>query len=100
MEAAKREARDDNGLTATGKFIIDVSNTFTEQTIHQFVKLFNSSSTSLKERIFDSFLLNGLLYSLQEVSLPVQAHVGRCLKYQSKKPMFLQTHPAGSTGPT
>ena len=51
----------DNGLTATGKFIIDVSNTFTEQTIHQFVKLFNSSSTSLKERIFDSFLLNGII---------------------------------------
>lgn len=49
----------DNGLTATGKFTINVSNDFIEQTPEQFVSHFNTKKKHLYELVLTGFLLNG-----------------------------------------
>lgn len=50
-----------NGLTATGKFTINVSNDFIEQTPEQFVSHFNTKKKHLYELVLTGFLLNGTI---------------------------------------
>ena len=50
-----------NGLTATGKFTINVSNDFIEQTPEQFVSHFNTQKKHLYELVLTGFLLNGTI---------------------------------------
>ena len=55
-------AKFENGaLEAKGKFTINVSNNYVEQTIHQFMQHFNSSATSLADRLSTGFLLSGII---------------------------------------
>lgn len=51
----------ENGLTATGKFTINVSNKFIEQTPQQFVSCFNTKKRHLYELVLTGFLLSGTI---------------------------------------
>ena len=51
----------ENGLTATGKFTINVSNKFIEQTPQQFVSCFNTKKRHLYELVLPGFLLSGTI---------------------------------------
>lgn len=57
---------ENDALEAKGKFTINVSNDYVEQTIDQFIQRFNSKATSLAERLSTGFLLKGNIQHLIE----------------------------------